>query len=237
MDRIAAIQRVLGSVSDATYLEIGVCTGESFIPIRAKRKWGVDPGYVLSWRRRLKYAVFSFLGIKVERLFRMTSDEFFATKKEMVESHGIDVCFVDGLHTYEQALKDALNALEYLKPGGVILIHDCSPTSAVMALPSASIETVGQANLPGWNGAWCGDIWKAIVHLRSLRQDLISFVLDCDNGIGVVTRGAAATRLSYSEADIRAMDYEVLAANRKDLLDLRPPEYLDEFLHKQGRRA
>jgi hypothetical protein len=237
VDRILAVQSVLDELSDATYLEIGVNTGVSFIPIRAKRKWGVDPNYLLTWRRRLKYSVFSFLGLKVERLFRMTSDDFFAKKKDMIEASGIDVCFVDGLHTYEQALRDVLNALAHLKPDGVILMHDCNPTTEVMAMPAASIEAVGTQNIPGWNGEWSGDVWKTIVHLRSLRDDLNVFVLDCDTGVGVVTKGRADRRLPHSQSDIEAMEFGFLAAHRDELLGLRPPGYFQQFLRERARQA
>jgi hypothetical protein len=230
VNRIQVAQAALDTFENPNYLEIGVCTGESFIPMRAKRKWGVDPGYIISWKRRLKYAVFSFLGIKTENLYRMTSDDFFEKKKDMLKSLGVHVCFVDGLHTYEQALRDVLNALEDLKPGGIILMHDCNPITEAMALPAASIEAVSKADIPGWNGAWSGDVWKAVVHLRSLYNDLNVFTLDCDTGIGVVSRGKPQTCLTYSQSDIDLMDYSFFAPRRKELLDLRSPEEFSGFL-------
>ena len=63
--------------ANRNYLEIGVCTGESFIPLKARRKWGVDPDHYLSWKRIAKYELFRRLGLKDERVFRQTSDEFF----------------------------------------------------------------------------------------------------------------------------------------------------------------
>lgn len=32
---------------------------------------------------------------------------------------------------------------------------------------------------------WSGDVWKSIVHLRSIRPDLRVAVLDCDSGVGI----------------------------------------------------
>jgi hypothetical protein len=81
-----------------------------------------------------------------------------------------------------------------------------------------------------WDGAWSGDVWKAIVHLRALRRDIDAFVLDCDTGIGVVTKGQPKDLLSYTEADIRAMDYAALCLNRSWLLGLKPSEYFSGFL-------
>lgn len=73
-------------------------------------------------------------------------------------------------------------------------------------------------------------MWKALVHLRALRNDVEAFVLDCDTGIGVVTKGSPKVSLSYTEADIDAMDYSVLCSNRKALLGLQPTEYFGTFL-------
>jgi hypothetical protein len=229
-DRILVAQASLDALGRGTYLEIGVDTGASFISIRAKRKFGVDPSYTLSHRRLHMYAVLSKLQIRVERLFRMTSDEFFDKNETLLASHGIDVCLVDGLHTYEQALRDVLNVLKYLKPQGVILVHDCNPTTELMARPAERIEDLIGEEIPDWDGAWSGDVWKALVHLRALRNDVNAFVLDCDTGIGVVTKGQPKNSLCFTEADIRAMHYRVLCCNRKALLGLQPSGYFEEFL-------
>jgi hypothetical protein len=231
LDRILIAQSILDAVGSETYLEIGVDTGVSFIPIKAKRKWGVDPSYTLTGRRLMKYAVFSFLRIKVERLFRMSSDEFFVKNEKLLMSYGIDVCLVDGLHTYEQSLKDVLNGLKYLKPKGVILLHDCNPTTELMARPAAGIEDLSRRGIPQWDGAWSGDVWKTLVHLRALRDDVDAFVLDCDTGIGIVTKRRPRGCLSYSESDIHAMDYRFLSNSRQALLGLQPSEYFKEFVH------
>jgi hypothetical protein len=232
VDRVFIAQAILDALGNGTYLEIGVNTGSSFIPIKAKRKWGVDPGYVLTGRRLAKYAVFSFLGLKDERLFRITSDEFFMTKGKALATGGVDVCLVDGLHTYEQSLRDVLNTLPYLTPKGVILMHDCNPSTKLRALPVADIDELIRQGIPGWDGAWSGDVWKSLVHLRSLRDDVAAFALDCDTGIGVVTKGRPGSRLPYSEAEILKMDYSVLVEHRSDLLGLQSQEYFQEFLRR-----
>jgi hypothetical protein len=230
MNRILVAQAILDTVGPETYLEIGVNTGSSFIPLKANRKWGVDPSHTLTSRRLVKYAIFSFLGITVERVFRMTSDEFFVKKKKLLSSYGVDVCLVDGLHTYEQSLKDVLNSVVYLKPNGVILLHDCNPATELMALPAQGIEDVIRQGISQWDGAWSGDVWKTVVHLRALRDDVDAFVLDCDTGIGIVTKRRPKGYLSYSESDIRAMDYSFLSKNRQALLGLQPTEYFKDFL-------
>ncbi|POY06125.1 biotin carboxyl carrier protein, partial [Mycobacterium kansasii] len=78
--------------------------------------------------------------------------------------------------------------------------------------------------------AWSGDVWKAIVYIRSLRHDLRVTVLDCDRGVGVIRRAPSESRLSYSQKEIEALNYADLAADRERLLNLKPPEYLEQFL-------
>ena len=52
----------------------------------------------------------------------MTSDEFFKKNRQ-----NFDIIFLDGLHTYEQTIKDIDNGLRFLNTSGVILVHDCLP--------------------------------------------------------------------------------------------------------------
>lgn len=235
VDRIEITQAALNATGRGNYLEIGVCTGASFIPLRAARKWGVDPDHYLSWKRINKYRLFSLLHIRHEAVFRETSDQFFERHERLLRTHGLDVGFVDGLHTYRQALRDILNCLEYLNANGLVLVHDCNPENELAATPAADISELMAMNIEGWNGVWSGDVWKAIVHLRSLRGDLTVFVLDCDNGVGVVTRGPALETLPYSEREIEEMDYGFLASNRQKLLGLESAHYIYEFLRSRSR--
>jgi glycosyltransferase involved in cell wall biosynthesis len=71
--------------------------------------------------------------------------------------------------------------------------------------------------------------------MRALREDLRVFVLDCDYGVGVVTRGAPESRLSCSEEEIRALGYADLEARRTELLNLKPPDRLAAFLAESPR--
>jgi SAM-dependent methyltransferase len=237
LNRIIVIDRALRTVGDDTYLEIGVDTGVSFIATRAQRKWGVDPSPKLTGRRRFKYAVFAALHLGEERIFPVTSDDFFLREKRRLSAHGVNVALIDGLHTYEQTLRDTRNVLEYLRPGGIIVLHDCNPTSALMATPASSMEDMIERSMaPDWSGAWTGDVWKVITHIRSLWDDVNAFVLDCDFGVGVVTRGVPEMKLPYSENEIREMSYSFLDANRRELLGLRPPAFFDDFLSAHARR-
>lgn len=148
LNRMHVVQQVLDAIAGRTYLEIGVDTGASFIPIRASRKWGVDPAYHLTRRRRAKYRLFHVMGLGAERLFRMTSDAFFREHASLLAAHKVDVCLIDGLHTYEQSLRDVEQVLPYLAPAGVLVLHDCNPATELMALPAASIDELIARGIP-----------------------------------------------------------------------------------------
>jgi SAM-dependent methyltransferase len=231
VNRIKAVQQALDGRGKRVYLEIGVSHGLAFRRITADEKIAVDPAFKLSARsRKLADAK-----APATHYFETTSDAFFANETAFLEQHGIDVALIDGLHTYKQVLCDVENILRYLRSDGVIVLHDSNPASASIAYPATSYADFRAQNR--WRDillltvpAWSGDVWKAIVHLRSTRHDLRVAVLKCDRGVGLVRKASPESPLSYSAAQIEALNYADLAADRKRLLNLKPPEYLGEFL-------
>jgi hypothetical protein len=224
------IQLAIAHRAARTYLEIGVDQGQNLAHIAAPLKFGVDPitpTGVVELEVRTGRTVY----------YQMTSDRFFSTVPQPLLSSGIDVAFIDGLHTYRQSLADVENCLKHLNVGGVILMHDCNPPSEAIATPAASFEDACAKNPAGWNGVWTGDVWRTILHLRSCRRDVRACVLDCDLGVGVICRGEAEQLLPYSPEAIRTMTYRDLAENRRELLGLRAPQKLLEFLAPRRRKA
>ncbi len=231
INRIVVCQAALHAVGGGNYLEVGVSRGGSFLPIRARAKWGVDPAYDLPRRQVLKYRLASLAAWwKEARLFRMTSDDFFKQQSRLLVRRGVDVALLDGLHSYAQTLRDVFNTLEYLKPGGLIVLHDCNPLTEEAAMPAESYDDIVERRPPGAIGDWNGDVWKVIVHLRSLRDDLESVVLDCDHGVGIVRRGINRKTLGLSANQIAEMTYSDLTRNRQELLGLKPTDYIWEVL-------
>ena len=231
MDRTEIIQAVIDAKKARTYLEIGVFKGENFMPLRVRRKTGVDPGMnldaetplgALAARRR------RIFGPRVEFCL-CTSDDYFAGEGA---DRRFDVIFVDGLHTHEQSLKDVLNSLEHLNKDGVIVMHDCNPPSEAAAYPAPSLAVAREQLGPDWANEWCGDVWKTACFLRSQRDDVDVFVLDCDYGVGVVTKRPTESALTLTQPQLAAMTYTELAEDRTHLLNLREPSYLNEFLSR-----
>lgn len=161
-------------------------------------------------------------------LFQLSSDDFFARGDDLIGPSGIDVAFVDGLHEWKQVVRDVDNCLRYLNRGGVIVMHDCCPTSALISVPPEKLEEARRS--PKWNGAWTGDVWKAAAWLRSCRDDLNLFVLNCDWGVGIVTRGKPVNKLEFSYEELEEATFDRLDNDRQRILDLREPEFLEPFL-------
>ncbi|TGD84027.1 class I SAM-dependent methyltransferase [Mycolicibacterium sp. CH28] len=227
VNRIRAVQQALAMRSSPVYLEIGVSRGQAFQRISADVKIAVDPAFRLTERTR---ELANDKGRVVE-YFETTSDAFFETETALLEQHPVDVALIDGLHTYEQVVRDVENTVRYLKDDGVIFLHDCNPPFELAGRRAESWdEFMAQQSGPLKIGIWNGDVWKAIVELRSTRPDLLVGVLKCDQGVGFVRKGTPESTLTYSPEQVGALTYADLKAARRRLLNLKPSRYLGEFL-------
>lgn len=154
VDRLVIIQELVATRRYGRYLEIGCDRDSVFAHLSCQYKVGVDPAR----------------GGNV----RMTSDDYFANHDEK-----FDIIFIDGLHYYHQVQRDLANSLSRLTAGGVILIHDCLPTSpleAVIPVPEPL------------HRAWTGDVWRINFDLIN-RSDIRYTILNSPYGLGMVTVG------------------------------------------------
>lgn len=217
--RVEVIQALLDSRQARNYLEIGVQSGDTFFRIKAKKKIAVDPRFLFRTINKLRWIRWNRSNIRNE-YYQITSDEFFSRYPNVLTTRPPDVVFVDGLHTYEQSLRDIENSLRYLRSGGVIVVDDCIPPE----------ESASKPSKPNNNAPWCGDVWKSILHLRATRRDLRVFVLDCAYGLGVVAKQPAMSNIAYTPAEISDMSYDLFYRDRARLLDLVPKDYLSSYI-------
>lgn len=212
------INQALKLIEGETYVEIGVRNGESFRAVHASRKIGVDPT-ITSGMSKLRSG---------EELYVQTSDDFFnETASTVLETNSIDVALIDGLHVYQQALRDLLNLERYMNPAGVVVMDDLNPRSSELATPR-----------PMEGVPWNGDVWKVAAFLRSERPDLTLITLDADQGVGLVTgfNSNAGTPSAQTIQRYEDLDYSYLEENRRQLLGLRAPESLNTLFrgHLKG---
>lgn len=96
-------------------------------------------------------------------LFRTTSDEFFARPEPLAATGGapFDLSFIDGLHLFEFAFRDFLNAERHSSRRGVIIFDDVLPRS------------VDEAARERHTVAWTGDVYPMLAVLARYRPELI----------------------------------------------------------------
>jgi len=146
----------------------------------------------------------------------MTSDEFFAQNND-----SFDLIFIDGLHHADQVERDILNALNVLNENGTICVHDCNPMTKEMQI------------VPRQQAAWTGDVWKTWVKLRATRPHLKMYVINADNGCGIIRRG---TQITTNIPD--PLTYEELDKNRGKMLNLVDVnEFLKDLKSKLPSKA
>ena len=175
--RIEIIQNIINKQNYQNYLEIGCDKNENFSKIKIKNKIGVDP---------LRGGT-----------IRKTSDEFFNSNTEK-----FDIIFLDGLHTYEQTIKDIDNSLKFIKSSGVIIIHDCLP------------KKIWNQIVPRIYGHWNGDVWKAIVHSRTY-QNADTYTCIADHGLGLIFKRKNKNLLEIKIKEFKKLKFSDYYKNHK----------------------
>ncbi len=167
LDVLSALHKLL---EPDWYLEIGAGRGNSLLRAPGKAI-SVDPTFRL---RR---------DVMVDRpqlhLFRQTSDAFFASGVARTLVPAVDLTFIDGMHLFENVLRDFIQVEKLCRPDSTILLHDLVPFSPAAAAREWDVEATG---------GWSGDVWKMIPILRKYRPELDFTVLDPrPSGLGMVS--------------------------------------------------
>jgi hypothetical protein len=203
LSRADVINALIVRYGYRSYLEIGVNTpaqpGWSHDSIQVETKHGVDPNPA------------------VEATFPVTSDEFF----ERHVSRRYDIVFVDGLHLFEQAYRDIVNALAWLNENGTIVVHDTRPEKEITQRRERASD------------AWHGDVWKAILKLRLEAPELEIFTVDTDEGCTVIRRGAQPL-LQVADPPEDMYTWDFYEQHRDEILQLVD---VQEFRSRLGTAA
>jgi hypothetical protein len=186
--RYDIINKIIIKRNYTSYLEIGCFKDETFNQINIKKKIGVDP-------------------VSGGNL-RMTSDQFFIENKEK-----FDLIFIDGLHVYEQVIKDIFNSIKVLKENGIILVHDCLPRKLWYQTPTRMSDT------------WNGDVWKAIVECRTL-ENIDTYTCLADEGIGVIKVQKNNNLLNLNLSNFKNLKYKEYYTNRESIMNIISVEKL-----------
>ena len=179
--RMEIIQKIINQNNFKKYLEIGCDQDENFSKIKVENKVGVDP---------LRGGT-----------IRSTSDEFFKSNNDK-----FDIIFLDGLHTYNQTIKDINNSLEHLNSNGIIIIHDCLP------------KKIWNQIVPRMYGHWNGDVWKAIVESRTL-SDIDTYTCVADHGLGVIFKRKNRNLLNLKINNFEKLKFSEYYKNHNEFMN------------------
>jgi hypothetical protein len=164
-----------------SYLEIGCFDNQLFNYINISKD-GVDP----------------YKGGNI----KLKSDDFFKINKKKY-----DCIFIDGLHTYEQVIKDIENSLNCINQNGIIFVHDCLPNN------------VYEQNVPRSTYVWNGDVWKAIVEMRT-KKDVQTYTINADYGIGVILKKNNQNILNINQTNFKKIKFKDFFYNHKNWLNI-----------------
>ncbi len=203
------LRRVHEHLRPRRYLEIGVHRGHSLAFVGAGTEIvGVDPEPLLELDPPPQCTIVA-----------ATSDEFFADPQYAeLRQVPFDLVFVDGLHHFEQSLRDILNAEQLCHRGSVIMVHDCLPIDAVTS--ERERHSI----------VWSGDVWKSILALKRHRPDLCMRTVDAEpTGLGLLSGFGAKPAmppdwLEDSIAKLMPLTYDdLISMDKNDALNVVPP--------------
>lgn len=206
---VPLLQRLHGHLRPRTYLEIGVFEGKTLrLPEPGTLAIGVDP------EPRIAAPLPS--GTTVHAL---TSDAYFADPAcaALLAERRIDFAFIDGLHTFEQTLRDFINVERFATRDTVVVLHDTYPIDA----PCAARPPV-----PPTTGLWAGDCWKAVLALKAFRPDLLVRTVPVrPTGVTIITGLDPRSTVLDERFDAIVerylpLPYEFLLGGEADLLNL-----------------
>ncbi|MDO9494486.1 MAG: class I SAM-dependent methyltransferase [Nocardioides sp.] len=212
ISRAAVLSRLTSLYPQARYLEIGVCEGATFDRVPAARKVAVDPE-------------FRFDHVAMQRdhpgteYHQVTSDDYFASA--VGEDEQFDVIYLDGLHVYEQTLRDLMNALDHLQPHGVIVIDDTRPPTYLASLPDRDNFFTVRSWLKSTDQRWMGDVFKLVYFIDTFCPGLSFSTIANNHGQTVVWRKRRAEVTPRTLGEIAALTFEQLVLT-EDVLRLAP---------------
>ena len=160
--KLHVLQELLSLHRSPHYLEIGVRAGERFHGVKAAKKVAVDP-------------VFKFPTAKARETHpeaayhEVTSDTYFGQIAS--PSDQFDVIYLDGLHTFEQTLRDFTNSIEHLSDKGTIVIDDVVPVSYFASIGDLALFRSLRASNENIPRSWMGDVFRLVYFIDSFFQN------------------------------------------------------------------
>ncbi len=222
MERTEAVQRLLDLFERPSYLEIGVNQGLTFHGVQAHRKVAVDPAFLFDHRAEAKR--------RPEATYHpVESDRYFATA--IGRDERFDVVFLDGLHTYDQTLRDLLNTLQHVHPDSVIVIDDVMPVDYASSIGDPVRMNAFRAAAGDTGLAWMGDVYKVVFFVESFLPQFSFATIAENHGQAVLWRENRPVAPALTGAEIAGLDYGDLVL-RRAALNLMPHAEIVERIRR-----
>ncbi|MCK5681707.1 class I SAM-dependent methyltransferase [bacterium] len=178
-----------------SYIEIGVEFGTTLRLVGSETQaLGVDPAPQIDGELADNIV-----------LYEQKSDDFFAENDlKSIFNDPFDLAFIDGLHIFEQVLRDFINLEKFSSVDSLVLIHDCLPLDSRTAARTRTTQF------------WSGDVWKIVPCLKHERPDLKLVTIPAyPTGLCLISGLDSESRLlekNYTEIVERyiAIDYDAI---------------------------
>jgi hypothetical protein len=197
--RSNVLKRLTNLYEKPRYLEVGVARGATFDRVPAARKVAVDPLFRFDHEAMARE--------HPEATYHpVTSDEYF--NRIIDADDEFDVIYLDGLHVYDQTLRDLLNALEHLQPRGVIVIDDTRPPTYLASLADRQQFFDVKRATGAAEKQWMGDVYKVVYFIEAMCPHLSYATIANNHGQTVVWRTRRDETPRYGLQDIGELTFE-----------------------------
>ncbi|KCZ87958.1 glycosyltransferase [Hyphomonas johnsonii] len=181
---LRVLERLHTVIKPKNYLEIGVRHGRSLALSRGQAV-GVDPDPDLKVP----------LPPSAE-IVQQESDVFFELGSHPVLKAKPELIFIDGMHLFENVLRDFMHAERIASSGAVIVIDD--------VLPNLPEQATRERN----TRVWTGDVWKIHACLEKYRPDLQLVLLDtAPSGLLIITGLDSKSRILWNRYNPIVREY------------------------------
>ena len=220
--RWQVMRRILKLYADPRYLEIGVCQGKTFDKVPAIRKVAVDPAF--------RFDHVAMQQAHPEATYHpVPSDDYFA--QHAAPDDEFDLIYLDGLHVYDQTLRDLLNGLEHLQPRGVIVIDDTVPPTSLAAIRERRDFDAERRRTGSDRLEWMGDVYKVVHFIQAFCPYLRYATIENNHGQTVVWRGRRDEPPVRTLGEIHDMTFDDFTADLS-VMRVRPFQQIRRELRR-----
>lgn len=154
------LNKLASALKVGRYLEIGVETGITFHQVDCQLKTGVDPKFLFDLARSEELNRHGIC-----EYHEVASDVFFSGRDRGGERY--DLIFIDGLHHFDQVMRDFIHSTAHAHPRTVFLIDDTLPCDVFSAMrdQQQALELRSRYSLGFQGNAWHGDVYLFVLLL------------------------------------------------------------------------